>query len=248
MKKVLIVLGFLAFASTHVAAMSLSDMRTQIRRNVRDTSSDTTLQTFSNAYLLSYINQAQRDINSYVWAVKATTSTTLSANTTYYDMPDAFLAAEQVVWTKTTTGITSELEEISERSLRQRNPDYERQTAGPPVEYFIRYPKDGSDNLELGVYPAPNSTSTGTLKVDYVAEPADLSGDTDVPFDGYEHLTPYHNSIVHLVTSRLLLIKGKTVEAQAYNALFQSDLDAMASRLGMKPNYNPSMIGGGPGQ
>src|SRR3990167_7268653 len=227
-------------------AMSLSDIRTQIRRNVRDTSTDSTLQRYSNAVLLSYINEAQKEINALTWVVQQTTSPTLTANTTYYTMPDAFLAAKQVTWRKKTTGVVTEIKEISERVLRQSNPDYERQAAGSPVNYFIRMPTDGSNNLQLGIVPAPNSSSTGTLRVDYVAQPADLSSDSDTPFDGYLSLAPYHGALVYQVSAKLKMIEGKPEEAMKYDALYAMWLQLMGEKTGTRPNYNPGAIGGQP--
>lgn len=249
MKKRLIFVVFYALgllAAAPAGAMTLAEIRTQIRRNLRDTSSDATLQTYSDTVLLSYINEAQREVSNLTWAVQASTSISLVANTTFYDMPDNFLAPEQVTWTRSSSNVTQEIKEITERRLKQTNTDFERMAAGPPTEYFTRHATDGGNPVEMGLVPAPSSTSTGTLKIDYYAQPADLSGDSDTPFDGYLHLTPYHSSIVYHVTARLKVVEGEFDEAKAYNEMFGATVTQMKERFNSKPNYNPSAVGSGP--
>ncbi len=231
---------------TGAQALTLSEMRTQIRRNIRDTSTDTTVQAFSDATILSYVNEGQKEMNLLVWSVIGSTTITLATNTTYYSLPDNLLAVNQVSYSRTSPAGTVELKEVSERSLQQSNPDFERQTAGPPVNYFTRQSLTGGNAILLGLVPAPSSSAAGTLMVQYISQPADLSGDSDVPFDGLLHLAPYHNLIVYYVSSKLTMIRGRTDESTAYATLYGAGLQLMTQKVGQRPNYNPGAVGGTP--
>lgn len=229
-------------------ALTLAEMRTQIRRNVRDTSTDTTLQTFSNAVILSYVNEAQKEINAITWSDVGFSTVALVAGTSYYTLPDNFLAMSQVTWTRSSTGVTLELKEDSERHLIQTNPDFERMAAGPPINYFTRQSITGGNAIQIGLVPAPASTSLGTLNLQYIIQPADLSSDSDVAFDGLLFLAPYHNLIVYYVSGKLTMIRGRTDESTAYTALYNAGIQLMSQRVGQRPNYNPGAVGGTPGR
>lgn len=225
-----------------VYGLSLSDVRTQIRNNIRDT--DSSRQRYSDSILNGFINEAQKDISSQIWFIEKSTSYVLTANDVYYDLPSDFLGVRHVVFTDA-NDVTIELNEKSEEAVIQKEPDYENSSTGSPVQYFYRQSKSGGTAFEISYLPVPTSTSTGTVRVDYFCQPTDLSSDSGVPFNGLLPFVPYHYTLVYAVTLRIKLIEAKTDEATVYAQLYDRAIQVMRDAIGRKPNYRPS-FGGGP--
>lgn len=225
-------------------ALTLSEIETQIRRATHDTSSDSTLQTYTDTVLDAYINDAQREIVNLTWCVQKSTSYALTALTTYYALPSDFIAfVPGKVLFEDNGGQQYQLQEYSEAKIYQTEPDFENTSSGPPSHYFLRYPGDTSDDLEIAYLPVPTATSTGTVTAWYYYQPADLSSDSDVPFEGVSTLVPYHWGIVAHVIARIKALEQKTDQATFYLQEFQRIVTTMADRLGRAPNRSPSAQG-----
>lgn len=230
--------ALLLFIGSNAFSLTLSDMRTEILRNMRTTTSK-----YSASVLNSFINEEQRNIVNLTWSIERSTSVTLIANTTYYNLPNGFIAAEQVTFLDSNLK-RDWLEEVSEKKLLQDMPDYERSSKGTPTEYFIRFSTSGGNKLEIAFNPiATTSVQVGTATVKYYKIADDLTSDTGVPFDGLRHLYPYHYAIVAGVTKRLKLIENRIDEYTLYDKMFQEYIVAMRSRLGERPNYSPGVQG-----
>jgi hypothetical protein len=240
MKKFLRIL--LLFASLLITrqsfALTLSDIETQIRRNVRDTA--TSGNRYSDAILDDWINEAQREIVNMTWCVNASTSISLVAATTYYSLPDNFITPYLVLFTETGED-TVQMKERLEGSLYDDNPSFEDTSSGSPTEYFLRQSLSGGDNLQVGFVQVPTSSSTGTVRIDYFAYPDDMSSDSDVPFGGLLHLKTYHYTLVNHVTAKIKALEGKTGEADFYRQEFERGISIMDQRLKEAPNYRPGV-------
>jgi hypothetical protein len=237
MKKLILAIAFL-LAGASAQAMTLSDIETQVRRNIRDTQTSSDLQKYSDSVLDAMINEAQREVSNLTWCVEMSTSRVLAAGTTYYNLPDDFIAARLAVFTRPGAS-TIELQERLQGSLVDDFPSYEQGNSGAPTEYLVRQSTSGGNNLEIAYLPTPTSTSTGTVRVDYYAYPDDLSADSDVPFEGLLHLYPYHYALVAHVSARVKEVEGKLDEAAYWRAQFDRYLQIMQQRLESAPNYNP---------
>ena len=235
--KILIVTAFLLSAGQSFA-LTLSDIETQIRRNVRDTAASGNR--YSDAILDDWINEAQREIVNMTWSVSASTNIALVAGTTYYSIPDDFITPYLVLFTETGED-TIQMKERLEGSLYDDNPSFENTSSGSPTEYFLRQSLSGGNNLQIGFIQVPTSSSTGTVRVDYFAYADDLSSDSDVPFGGLLHLKPYHYSLVNHVTAKIKALEGKTNEADFYRQEFEKGISIMDQRLKEAPNYRPGV-------
>lgn len=222
-----------------VNSLTLSTIRDQIRRNIRDTASASARQRYSNAILLEFINEAQREVVNLTWLTEATTTYGLTTGTTFYDLPSDFLAVKLVQY-EDTDSTTIELKEKSFKRTFQSNPDWDDVTTDPN-EYFIL--QDDNTSLQIGYSGIPAATSTGTVTIRYINLPVDLAADADLPFDGKLHLVPYHYSIVYHATARLKLIESKVEEANAYLQLFSISVGLAQDRLGQSPNLFPKIRG-----
>ncbi len=224
-------------------ALTLSDIQTEIRRNIRDTATDSSLQKYTDAVLLNLINEAQREVINITWAIHNSTSLTLSASTTFYDLPTDLIAPIRVIFTR--NGRTYELDETTIKVLDDDNANWQNSSKGQPIEYYIRLSTQAADPLEIAYIPIPPNTSTGTIFMDYFMQSTDLSAGTDVPFEGFRHLYPYHFTLVYHATERIKAMEGKTQEATFWAQKFIRAMQIMDDRLGRRPNYTPGMRGAG---
>lgn len=225
-----------------VLALTLSDIKIQVRRMTSD-KADPGLK-MTDAELLSYINEAQRQVVSQTWCLSNRTSQAITVNTTYYNLPTDLMAITHVEF-KDVNNHTRELTEVSERATQQDNFDYERIT-GTPMTYFVRgSTSSASYQMQICFLPiASSSTAAGTALIDYVNQATDLSADTDVPFDGQRELYPYHYTIVYLASSMAKAVRSDPSAAMDLQ-LAQAYVKLMLDRLGQMPNYNPGFRPGG---
>lgn len=220
----------------NVLALTLADIKVQVRRLVDDKSNPQVR--FTDAEILSFVNEAQREIVNQTWCLSNRTSQALTARTTYYELPTDLIAIEHVDFIDSSNHVR-ELTEISEKAARQDNPDYER-IVGPPMQYFVRGSTSSTSySTQIAFLPIPStSTALGTARIDYINMASDLSASTDVPFDGIRDLYPYHYAIVYSVTAKLKAIKGDPSATQDL-AMAQAYVKLMMDRLGQMPNYAP---------
>ena len=217
-------------------AQTLSQIRTEVRRNLRDT--DSTRQRYTDALLLDFINEAQREIVNATWLGEKTSSYILTPLTTFYSLPTDLIVITNVDF-KDKQNTTLPLTEMTLKGLNSENPDW-RRTVGTPLDYYVDKATT-SNQLVISYIPIPTTQSTGTVTVRYYYQVPDLAADADVPFDGKRHLYFYHQVIVYHATMRLKMIEKKIEEANFYATMYGNYLKIIRERLGDIPNYNPSI-------
>ena len=232
----------LFFCGVEAHSLTLAEARTEVRRLIKDTATSTTLQRYSDSTLLTFINQAQREVVNQTWCLVTSTNITLTPNVTYYSMPNDMIAAE-IVRFKDQSGRTRKLLAVSYKSLYETNPDFEKQT-GPPMNYTSRFSLSGRSNREMAFLPIPTSASTGIVTMDYYSQSVDLVNDSDVLLNGIPILVPYHEGIVYQAVSKIKTIEGDATMAGAYLTLYQGAVTVMNSRLGEIPDYAPGFSAG----
>jgi hypothetical protein len=231
-KTILLLLSLLLAAPAN--AITLSTIRSDCRTLVTDDGS--TRNRFSNATLLRFINEGQKDLVQYAKPIRKSYQFELVAGTTYYSLPSDFLTVER---------LTRSYQVLKEESIKSLDKTQQWQTiSGLPIAYFINH----SSRSLVGFYPFPvNSSSTGTIRVEYNAKATDLSSDSDEPFNGVPELQPYGYLISFYCAYRASLIDSKAAQAQAYYAEYRRGSDMLASDAFSRPNYRPGAVGGTPG-
>lgn len=221
-------------------SLTLSDIRSEIRRNLRDTATTSSRQRYSDSILLSYINESQRAVLNHVWLTESTTIYSLIGGTTFYDLPTDYLGIKNVLY-KNSSGQTLELKEKSYKSLIQQNADWDTTDTSDPTQYTVLQTTETA--MQISYVGIPPASSTGTLTIRYFNQPVDLSSDSDIPFDGKLHLLPYHIALVYHSSARIKILEGKVGEATTYIQLFNGSIETMSNRLGQSPNLQPSLRG-----
>lgn len=222
----------LLFPLASASALTLSQIRTELRVRIRDTS--TTRQRYSDSQLLNLINEAQRDVVNETWAVeKTTTDFSLSVNTTYYAFPTDMIAPFNL----TSNGMAlPETSLIQLDSLNQGNA-WIHQT-GVPQYYFVDRSKG------LGFFPVPGTvTSTTTISYHYYAMAPDLAADSDVPFNGQSNLLAYDDLLIYYPAAVIYTIENEADKSKDYFSLYTARLQLMEQDVGKRPNFVPSMAG-----
>lgn len=222
--------------------LTRSEIRTQVRLNIRDNLNVS--YRYQDSELNGFIDQAELDVVNATWCLQNTQTYVLTANTTFYDLPDAFLSARQVTF-RDSANRSRDLEEKSERAIYQQNPDWLRQ-AGAPVNYMIQYSTGGGTNLQISYIPIPTTSSTGTVYIDYYSQVTAMDSDSDTPFNSVKHLQPYVHTIIDLVTYRIMVIEGMP-EAAAYLQNFNGRMQIMSNQFQRRENYFPSFSAVGVG-
>lgn len=215
-------------------AITLSTARSDCRVLIQDTGS--TRNRFSDAQLLRFLNEGQKDMVQYAKPIRKSTQFELVSGTTYYSAPTDFLVPIRV---------TRSYQLLSEQSVQALDKQISWQTVGGlPISYFVNH----SSRSLIGFYPFPNSTSsTGTIRMEYAAQATDLSSDSDQPFNSIVELQPYGYALAFYCAYRASLIDDLQTKAQAYYAEFRRGSDMLASDAFSRPNYRPGAVGGTPG-
>lgn len=226
--------ALLLFVACNSWAITLSTLRSDCRILVKDTGSSR--QRFSDAQLLRFLNEGQKEVVRYSKPIRKSYQFELVANTTYYSLPTDFL---------TMTRVSRSYYVLQEMSVAALDKNNQWETSrGLPINYFINF----SSRTKIGFYPYPTSTSTGTIRIEYIATAADLSADSDQPYNSIQELQIYGYPLAFYCAYRASLLDSQTAQAQAYFAEWRSALDMTAdstNRPGYKPNLTPASTPGG---
>lgn len=239
-RKLLVFISFMLFTSS-LHALSLSEIRTQIRRAIRDNPSDTARRRFSDDFILGYVNEAQKEITNALWLGEQTTYYALRANTTYYNLPQNLLAISQVVYTNGNLSLL--LQQATRRPLYEKDPSWAiTNRGGTPLNYYVSPATSPvaqtQTPLKISYIPIPTNSS-GTVTIWFIYRFEDLASDSDVPFNGYTLYYNYHFALVYKVAMHLHQIMGNDKDVQFYTALYRSSLELTKDRISRMPDYMP---------
>jgi hypothetical protein len=226
-------------------SLTLADARTEVRRLVKDTATSTTLQRYSDDLINTFLRQSQIEVVTASYCLLGSTGIALAAGTTYYGVPNDFIAIDSVRFLDT-SGRTRDIPETSYRGLSQNNPDWARQT-GPPMQYVLYHSTSPLDRKNLIFIPIATRSSTGTITMDYYKQATDLLSDGDYLLDGRYELAPYHYTVVYQTVMKIKMIEGDTTAVSVYAQLYQASLQAMMKSLSQSPNWLPGMSASTPG-
>ncbi len=224
-KLVPLIAGLLLLLGANASlALTLSEVRTAIRRNVRDTASSSSLRRYSDTVLNAFINEAQRSVINDTWAVSDIDSQSVTSGTSYYTLASTVIKP----WRVTLDGVP--LPELSVIQIDADNGGSAWETtSGTPTAYFF----NRGNSTQIGLTPIPNAS--GTLKIYSYSRVADLSSDSDVPFDSEVRLYVYHDLLVYHVSYRLLVEENRIPEAEQYKDVYNGGVEIMNANVGHKP-------------
>lgn len=221
-----------AVSISYSYALTAADVIAKARIFLRDTSSDSARQRYSDTDLLGFLNDGQREANSYAWLLKSSYTFTLSGGTTEYAMPSDFMATWRVEYARKKLDQTS-INELDANSVSWKT------ASGTPQKYYLY---TASTTL-MGFQPAPTVLTTATVTVYYIQQPTDLTSTASTPFNGWVQLQPYHSSLAYYIAYRGLFTIGDTTLADRYYQEWSGFIEMMRTGMIKMPDYNPGAQG-----
>ena len=216
-------------------ALALSDLRTQARVLISDSGAATARYRFSSTQVDDFLDECQSEVISQTFPIMRSTSIELVAGTTYYSVPNTFLAVKRVTWRNRV---------LSEKSPIALDQTKEWETvSGTPQNYFVTF----ASRTVIGIYPFPaDSTSTGTVKVEFFAQADTINADADIPFNGIREFYSLHYILAYCAAARMAVIDGQVNLIQIYQQIYTQGLIRLSSVAMSRPSNNPSITPGNP--
>lgn len=239
MKKLLLLLFLLGgVVAPSQAVVKASDVISRARTFLKDQSSDVTRQYFSDTVLLQFLNDGQREANAINWVLNSSYTFALVANTTEYAMPADFIAPVRV-WLAPMGGTYGKLAATSFEQLDANNGNW-TSANGTPNAYFM---DRDSQTVYMGFYPAPGTSSTGTVIVYFVQNMPDLTSVDSVPFNGWSNLQPYVSMLAYYIAYRGFMTFEEPDTAKGYLDYWTQFLLIMRQGVNRQPDFNPPAAG-----
>lgn len=215
-----------------VRALQLSEIITEVRRNVRDTASSTSLRRYSDTFITSLVNEGQRDVINNTWSISKSTTIVTVAGTQEYTLPTDSIE----VWRVAYAGRI--LPELSITQLDADNPLNWQTSTGTVTAWY----RNRANSSQFGLYPYPNQASeVVTVTAYYFALATDLSATTDVPFNALARFSAYHDLLTWYATYRILYDETMLEKARAFKDQYDTRLGVLLENYGAKPERVPSV-------
>jgi hypothetical protein len=220
-----------------IEALDLSDIRNQVRIFLKDTSSDTDRQRWSDTQINNAINIAQNNVNCLTWCTHSSYSISVTTGTREYDLGSDVYGVERV------TLDDKIIPMLSIKKLDKGDEDWEGSTTdGTPTNYYIRQNLTSSEtNYVIGFDPLPDDDFTA--KIFYITIPDDMSADSDEPFNDYARLVPYHHLVVLYTVYWLQFADGNLNEATLAWKQYQAEIAHMGKYIKWPVNYQEGVSG-----
>lgn len=239
MKRLLLALAVaVSVSGTSHATLAASDVLSRSRSLLKDASTNTNRQQFTDAQYLAWASDGQREANALNWLMQSSTTFNLVGGTTEYAMPSDFMFANRVWYQVPTSQPWQKLPASSFNDLDARYPGWQSVSGGPPLNYYIDMT---TGTVYMGFYPAPATISTGPIIVYYVQNTQDLttSNESALPFNGWLAMQPYVSALPYYVAYRAYLTLEEVDLAKEYLAYWSQFLLIMRQGLNRQPDFNP---------
>lgn len=234
MKKLTLIL---LFYSCNLFALNRGEIRTQIRNLIGDATAYVTVQRWSNDILNTRIEMAQLDIVRKSKCLEKTTYYYVHYGTRTYTLPTDYLAIARVEYfVKGTTDIYKKIDRYTLLGLDNWNIYWQQLGKGLPEKYYLWA-------NSIGLVPVASNDYKGTdkLKINYIAQPISMTGDSDIPFNSIPQLYPYHDLIIWYVMEMCKSDDNKKNEATSYFNKYYTLLRIMSSEFQEKDDWWPDL-------
>jgi hypothetical protein len=182
------------------------------------------------------INDAQREFNRLTECFQRQTTITLTDEVGEYDLEAVITAADYLWLSKQGPEIKKtdasanvlyysgdDFQRCDLPKLNREEPGWRNASAGTPYRWYLR---DDGGRVYFGLYPAPDVQAGETWEaiIPYVAQPADMSADGDVPFTASTNaktsLAAWHQGLAHYGAAQMELLRKNTTGYQEQMQLF----------------------------
>lgn len=185
---------------------------------------------FTDAQILDFLNEGQRDTIGATLCIRKEYSFDTSSGTAYYSLPSDFMQLDRVL------SDNKKLEEKSPAKLDQASTEWETET-GEPVNFYINF----SSRTRIGFYPYPiTNTTTETVKVEYYAQAAELTS-SDTPFNAITEFTPFHSMLSFYAAATMNYIDGLISSGDRYWQRYTLYRNSLNDYCRARPTYSPNV-------
>lgn len=233
MKKLLLVIGLMLSTAFPSHGMTVADILTRVRVNVKDQSTTSNRQQFTDATLINYLNDGQREANILAWLLQDKATLTLVSGTREYALPGDFLTSDRVIHNNI------KLEQTSLSQLDANNTGWLSATGATPQKYYLYR----TTFTQIGFYPKPSTPTVTAVFVYYIKQPIELTATTDTPWNGWSSLVPYHSSLTYYVTYRAYRALEENELANFYYQEWVNSIEQMRRGVSSTPDFNPGFVG-----
>lgn len=231
MYKVLILI--LLAASSPSYGQTVAEILSAARVNLKDQSAVNNRQQFTDATLITFLNDGQREANVLSWLLQTQTTLTLVAGTREYTLPANFLATDRVIHNNI------KLEQTSLSQLDANNTGWLNSTGATPQKYYLYR----TTTTVMGFHPKPSSPTVTSVTVYYLQQPIEISATSETPWNGWNNLTPYHSALIYYVSYRAFRSLEETELANAYYQEWLGSIEMMRRGIYSTPDFNPGFTG-----
>jgi hypothetical protein len=230
MRKYIVLLASIIIAS-NLYADTMGGIRSSIRYKIQDSTATSNNPIFTDVELNKRINTVQRDIAKFTLCMYDNQYSTPITGVREYARPSNCITIDRVSFLQTSS--TTSYKKLELKTMGGMDRDligWESYTPGRPLYYYKRGNVIGFDRPIASTYCYANA-----IKIDYYKYPADMTSDSDTPFDNTDYLQTYSDIIVLGVSARCLQDKMRTTESTAIQTEYIGLINAMQDIM----NYNP---------
>lgn len=208
---------------------TLSDIRTMVREKVKDPSNSFGGTRYTDTQINRYINLAQKEICINIGFLKATSTGTLTANTTEYYLPTNILFIERVQY-----GDEDTLYETTMAQLDNDSYGWFDTSASSSTAYYQM-----TGLQKIAFYPPPLYSSVA-VTIYYAKIPIDLSSDSDEIFESDPKLNVFQDVIVMGALTHLLFLENDA-RWGSMEQKYMAYIERIKSQWNVLPNYKPGI-------
>lgn len=208
---------------------TLSDIRTMVREKVKDPSNSFGGTRYTDAQVNRYINLTQKEICINTGFLKATSTGTLTANTTEYYLPTNMFFIERVQF-----GDEDTLAETTMLQLDNNEYGWFDVSASSSTHYYTMVGLQ-----KIGFYPPPEYSNVA-VTIYYAKIPIDMSSDTDEIFESDPKLNVFQDVIVMGALTHLLFLENDA-RWSSMEQKYMAYLERIKMQWNIQPNYQPGV-------
>lgn len=231
MKRLLWLLPFLV---TNSWGLQAGDITARARVYLKDQATAANRQQFPETTLLQFVSDGQREANAFAWLMQSSTTVTLVGGTTEYAMPTDFVFPARVTFNG------QKITQTSYDAQDSNSLGWQSVNGGVVQQYYIN---NYLPTPQMGFIPAPTVASTGTVIIQYVQQTQDITSDSQIPFNGWVTMTPYHEALVDYTVCRCWQVLEEIELAQPFCDRWNTFIGAMRSGQNKMPDFNPGAAG-----
>lgn len=235
LKKKVVLLGLLFAIVSPSHGMMVSEILSRVRSNIKDQSTVVNnRQQFSDALLIQFLNDGQREANILAWLLQDQYTVTMASGTREYSLPIDFLATDRVL------NNNVKLQQTSLNELDAVTPGWLAATGSTPQKYYLYR----TTSTVIGFSPKPYGIFTSTsVVIFYIKQPVEVTSTSDTPWNGWASLTPYHTALVYYVTYRASRVLEDKEMGDAFYQEWTNAIEQMRHGIYSMPDFNPGFVG-----